>query len=108
MGDVGSLSIGAILSSVFIITKTEILMIIFLFPIVLETITVIIQVGYFKITKGKRLFKMSPFHHHLELTGYKEIFVDLFFWVITMFCGLIGIYLFKKYFTFLLECTIFT
>ena len=55
-----------------------------------DTLSVILQVLYFKATKGKRLFKMAPFHHHLELSGMKETKVVILFWVITAICSVIA------------------
>jgi len=66
MGDVGSLPLGATLGTVAIITKHEIELAIVGGVFVMETISVILQVGFFKMTKGKRLFKMAPIHHHLN------------------------------------------
>lgn len=97
MGDVGSLSIGASICSIFIVLKIEILLLVFCLAMAFEVLSVIIQVIYFKITKGKRLFKMAPFHHHLELSGLTEIEVTLIFWGLTLIFSLFGI-LFYIYF----------
>lgn len=72
MGDVGSLYIGAIISMLSVLTNTIIILPIIALTLVLSTLSVIIQRIYFKITKGKRIFKMSPLHYHFELSGYKE------------------------------------
>lgn len=72
MGNVGSHAIGAGIGVIGILTKNEITLAIMGLVFVFETISVILQVLYFKKTKGKRLFKMAPFHHHLELIGYNE------------------------------------
>ena len=83
MGDTGSLALGAAIASIAIIMKMPIyLLIVALIPVV-ETLSVAMQVLYFKATKGKRLFKMAPLHHHLELSGLKETKVVVLFWVIT-------------------------
>jgi len=83
MGDTGSLALGAAIASIAIIMKMPIyLLIVALIPVV-ETLSVAMQVIYFKVTKGKRLFKMAPLHHHLELSGMKETGVVVLFWVIT-------------------------
>lgn len=83
MGDTGSLALGAAIASVAIIMKMPIyLLIVALIPVI-ETLSVAMQVIYFKLTKGKRLFKMAPFHHHLELSGMKETSVVILFWCIT-------------------------
>ena len=60
---------------------------------IVDTISVMLQVVYYKVTKGKRLFKMAPFHHHLELSGYKETTVVLIFWLITLICCIIGYFI---------------
>lgn len=83
MGDTGSLALGAAIASIAIIMKMPIyLLIVALIPVV-ETLSVAMQVIYFKATKGKRLFKMAPIHHHLELSGMKETTVVVLFWLIT-------------------------
>lgn len=83
MGDTGSLAIGGALASIAIITKMPLYLAIVAIVCIIETISVILQVGYFKLTKGKRLFKMAPFHHHLELSGVKETKIVILFWIIT-------------------------
>jgi len=90
MGNTGSLALGAALANMFILLKLEILLIIIGFVFVLEALSVIIQVSYFKLTKGKRIFKMAPIHHHFELSGYSEVEVNLIFWLIGIIVGLIG------------------
>ena len=98
MGDTGSLAIGALLTNLFILLKIEFYLIIFAFPLVIEVVSVIIQVIYFKLTKGRRIFLMTPVHHHLELLGYKELEVDILFWGLTVLCSFLGIY-FSTYFS---------
>lgn len=98
MGDTGSLAIGALIANLFIILKIEFYLIIFAFPLIIEVLSVIIQVIYFKLTKGKRVFLMTPFHHHLELLGYKEIEVDILFWGLTVLFSFLGLY-FSTYFS---------
>ena len=88
MGDTGSLSLGALLGTVSVILKQEILLAIVGIVFVAETISVIIQVFYFKRT-GKRFFKMAPIHHHFEQCGWSERKVVLRFW----FIGFIGAFL---------------
>ena len=83
MGDTGSLALGGAVASIAIITKMPIYLAIVAFVCIIDTISVIMQVTYFKLTKGKRIFKMAPFHHHLELSGMKETVVVILFWVIT-------------------------
>ena len=72
MGDVGSLSLGGALGTMAVIAKQEILLAIVGGIFVLETFSVIFQVGYFKLTGGKRIFRMAPLHHHFELKGWAE------------------------------------
>lgn len=88
MGDTGSLAIGGALSSVAILMHMELFLPIVGFVFVAEALSVIIQVISFK-TRGKRVFKMSPLHHHFELSGMKEIKVVGLFWLATIiFCGI--------------------
>ena len=98
MGDAGSLALGASIANIAIILKVEILLIILGFVFVLETFSVIIQVLYFKMTKGKRIFLMSPLHHHFELKGLSEWQVDLLFWFLALLSAFIGISLAVYYF----------
>jgi phospho-N-acetylmuramoyl-pentapeptide-transferase len=95
MGNVGSLFLGASLGFVSLITKTEILLILIGMIFVIEALSVIIQVIYFQTT-GKRIFKMSPIHHHFELSGWSESQVTTRFWILTLFFGIIGWLFFKK------------
>ena len=92
MGNVGSLLIGAALVMECIILKIEILLIFFGFVYFVETLSVILQVWYFKKTKGQRLIKMSPLHHHLELSGFKEIEIDITFALIQFVMSVMGIW----------------
>ena len=91
MGDVGSLPLGAILGTVAVITKQEILMILVGGIFVVEAMSVILQVGYFKITHGKRIFLMSPIHHHFELKGWAESKVIVRFWIVAIILALLAI-----------------
>lgn len=93
MGNTGSLALGATLANMFILLKMEVLLIVVGFVFVLETISVILQVGYFKLSKGKRIFKMAPLHHHYELKGYDELEVSLLFWFMGIIFGVLGILL---------------
>lgn len=92
MGDTGSLSLGAILCIVSIILKEELLFIIMSLPIFFETISDILQIIYFKLTKGKRLFKMAPFHHHLELIGFSEKVIVYLFSIIEIIICILCLY----------------
>ena len=96
MGDTGSLAIGAALSTAAFMTGQWLLLPIVGFVFVAEASSVMLQVGYFKLTKrrsgeGKRIFKMTPLHHHFELLGWSETQVTMRFWMVGMMCGLIGV-----------------
>ena len=80
MGDTGSLSLGAALGSAAVITKQEVLLVIVGGLFVIEALSVIFQVGFFKMTHGKRIFRMAPLHHHFELKGWEEPKVCVRFW----------------------------
>lgn len=92
MGDTGSLALGGAIATVAILTKLEILLIIIGGVFVIETLSVIIQVISFKTT-GKRVFKMSPLHHHYELVGWSEWRIVVTFWSIGLLLGMLGIYI---------------
>ncbi len=91
MGDTGSLALGGAFCSVALILKMPLILIIVAGICVIEALSVILQVTYFKLTKGKRLFKMAPIHHHLELSGYKETTIVPAFWLITLILCLVGV-----------------
>jgi phospho-N-acetylmuramoyl-pentapeptide-transferase len=82
MGDTGSLALGGAVAGMAVLTRTELLLALLGGLFVLQTMSVILQVGYFKLTKGKRLFRMAPLHHHFELLGWEEITVVIRFWLI--------------------------
>ena len=90
MGDTGSLALGGAFAAVGILTHTEILLAVIGFIFVCEALSVIIQVISFQTT-GKRVFKMSPIHHHFELSGWKETKVVFVFWSVGLICGVIGL-----------------
>ncbi len=92
MGDTGSLGIGGALSAVAILTKTELLILVIGGVFVFELLSVVIQVASFK-TRGKRVFKMSPIHHHFELVGWSEWKVVISFWLAGLVLAGIGLYL---------------
>lgn len=94
MGDTGSLAIGGGLATAAICAKQELLLVIIGWVFVMEALSVILQVGSFKLT-GKRIFAMSPIHHHFELRGWHESQVIIRFWIISAFSGLVGIALLK-------------
>jgi phospho-N-acetylmuramoyl-pentapeptide-transferase len=91
MGDVGSLPIGAALGTVAVITKQEILLVLVGGLFVIEALSVIFQVGFFKMTNGRRIFKMAPLHHHFELKGWPEPKVIVRFWIIAITLALISL-----------------
>jgi phospho-N-acetylmuramoyl-pentapeptide-transferase len=90
MGDVGALALGAVLGTVAVVVRQEIVLFIMGGVFVVETLSVMLQVGSFKLT-GRRLFRMAPLHHHYELKGWKENQVVVRFWIITMMLVLIGL-----------------
>jgi phospho-N-acetylmuramoyl-pentapeptide-transferase len=96
MGDVGALALGGALGVVAIVVRQEIVLFIMGGVFVIETLSVMLQVTYFKYTKrrfgvGKRILKMAPLHHHFEETGWKETQVVVRFWIITMILVLVGL-----------------
>ncbi|MCP5535338.1 MAG: phospho-N-acetylmuramoyl-pentapeptide-transferase [Akkermansiaceae bacterium] len=94
MGDTGSLAIGGALATAAICAKQELLLVIIGWVFVMEALSVILQVASFKTT-GKRIFAMSPIHHHFELRGWHESQVIIRFWIISIFSGLVGIAILK-------------
>ena len=84
MGNCGSLMFGSLLATIMVLLEEEMLLLILGFVFIIETLSVIIQVSYYKITKGKRIFLMAPIHHHYEKKGMSEVLIDLFFWVISL------------------------
>jgi phospho-N-acetylmuramoyl-pentapeptide-transferase len=91
MGDTGSLSLGGALAGLAILTRTEFLLAILGGLFVIITMSVIMQVGYFKISGGKRIFRMAPLQHHFELKGWAEITIVIRFWIITGLCVATGL-----------------
>lgn len=92
MGDTGSLALGGVLAALALLTNQELLLIIIGGVFLMETLSVIIQVVSFK-TRGKRVFKMAPIHHHFEMLGWSEQQVVISFWFLGFICGMIGIVL---------------
>ena len=90
MGDTGSLFLGGVISGIALYLKMPLILLVIAIIPVIETLSVIIQVAYFKKT-GKRVFKMAPIHHHLELSGWKENQVVMLFSVITLVASVIGL-----------------
>jgi phospho-N-acetylmuramoyl-pentapeptide-transferase len=91
MGDVGALALGGALGTIAVITRQEIVLFIMGGVFVAETVSVMLQVGYFRLTGGKRIFRMAPLHHHFELSGWKENQVVVRFWIITIMLVLVGL-----------------
>jgi phospho-N-acetylmuramoyl-pentapeptide-transferase len=92
MGDTGSLALGGAIATIAILTKLEIILILIGGVFVIETLSVILQVASFKTT-GKRIFKMSPLHHHYELVGWSEWRVVVTFWTVGLLFAVLGIYI---------------
>jgi len=90
MGDVGSLALGAALGVIAILVRQEILLVIMGGVFVMETVSVILQVGSYKL-RGQRIFRMAPIHHHYELKGWPEPRVIVRFWIISLFLVLLGL-----------------
>ncbi len=90
MGDVGSLPLGAILGTVAVIAKQEVTLLLVGGLFVFEALSVIFQVGYFKISGGHRIFRMAPIHHHFELKGWPESKVTVRFWIIAIILTLLS------------------
>jgi len=91
MGDVGALALGAALGTVAVVVRQEIVLFIMGGLFVAETVSVMLQVMYFKWSGGKRIFRMAPLHHHYELGGWKETQVVVRFWIITIMLVLFGL-----------------
>lgn len=94
MGDTGSLGIGGTLGALAILTHTELLLIVIGGLYCIETGSVIIQRAYFKVTHGRRIFRMSPIHHHFELKGWEQVTITIRFWILAGLFMVIGIGLF--------------
>lgn len=91
MGDVGSLSLGGSLGTIAVLTKNEFLFVLIGGVFVIEAVSVILQVGSFKLRGGKRIFKMAPLHHHFELTGWPETKVIVRFWIISLLLAILAL-----------------
>jgi len=94
LGDTGSLAIGGAVAGMAVLTRTELLVVVIGLLFVLEAFSVIIQVGYFKLTHGKRVFRMTPLHHHFEMLGWDETTVVIRFWIIAGAAVVAGVGLF--------------
>jgi phospho-N-acetylmuramoyl-pentapeptide-transferase len=91
MGDVGSLPLGGALGAAAVMTKHEILLALVGGIFVIEALSVIFQVGFFKVSNGRRIFRMAPIHHHFELKGWAEPKVIVRFWIIAIFLALLSL-----------------
>jgi phospho-N-acetylmuramoyl-pentapeptide-transferase len=91
MGDVGALALGGALGTIAVIVRQEIVLFIMGGVFVAETVSVMMQVAYFRWSGGKRIFRMAPLHHHFELSGWKETQVVVRFWIVSMMLVLIGL-----------------
>jgi len=91
MGDVGSLALGGAVASMAVLSRTELFLLIIGGIYVLETLSVMIQVSYFKISKGKRIFRMTPIHHHYELSGLAEGKIVSRFWISSIILAVLGL-----------------
>ncbi len=91
MGDTGSLALGATLAVVTLMTGQWLIIPLIAIIPVSEAVSVVIQIVYFKITRGKRFFKMAPLHHHFELLGWSETQVVQRFWLVSLLCTMLGI-----------------
>ncbi len=94
MGDTGSLSLGGAMAGFALMTRTELLLVVIGGLFVAITASVILQVGYFKISGGKRIFRMAPLQHHFELVGWDEITIVVRFWIISGLCVAAGLGIF--------------
>jgi phospho-N-acetylmuramoyl-pentapeptide-transferase len=90
MGDSGSLTLGAIIGLFGIFTKSEILLGLIGFIFVMETMSVMIQVGSYK-TRKKRVFRMAPIHHHFEIVGWKENKITIRFWILALMANILAL-----------------
>ena len=91
MGDTGSLPLGGLIGCVAIVTRQELMLLIAGGVFAIEAVSVMTQIGYYKWTGGRRLFRCAPIHHHFELKGWAEPKVIVRFWIIALILGLIAI-----------------
>jgi len=91
MGDTGSLGLGAALAAITVLSDTVLLLPLVGLLFVVETLSVILQVAYFRVTKGRRIFRMAPLHHHFELSGWQEDQVVARFWIAALVGGALGL-----------------
>lgn len=91
MGDTGALGLGGALGAMAVLSGTHLILVIVGGLFVIETLSVMLQVTYFRLTRGKRIFRMSPIHHHFELSGWAEPQIVTRFWVLALLFGLVGL-----------------
>jgi len=91
MGDTGALSLGGAMAGMAVMTRTELLLVVLGGLFAMITLSVILQVGFFKLTKGRRLFRMAPLQHHFELLGWAEVTIVVRFWLISGICVALGL-----------------
>src|SRR5690606_1606805 len=91
MGDTGSLALGGLLGSMAVLTGTPLILLIVGGVFVAETLSVMLQVVYFRLSGGRRIFRMAPLHHHFELIGWGEPKVVTRFWLVGLLLGWIGL-----------------
>lgn len=94
MGDTGSLGLGGALAGFAILSRTELLVVLLAGLMVAITVSVIVQVGWFRISGGKRVFLMAPLQHHFELKGWAEVTVVVRFWLVSLMCVTAGLAVF--------------
>ncbi|NEE04605.1 phospho-N-acetylmuramoyl-pentapeptide-transferase [Phytoactinopolyspora halotolerans] len=94
MGDTGALGLGGAMAGLAITTRTELLLVILGGLFAAVTMSVVLQVGYFKLTGGRRLFRMTPLHHHFELKGWSEVTIVVRFWIVAGICVATGLGIF--------------
>ncbi|MBZ5733345.1 phospho-N-acetylmuramoyl-pentapeptide-transferase [Nocardioides sp. TRM66260-LWL] len=94
MGDTGSLALGSALAGLAILTRTELLLVLLGGLFVLETVSVMLQVSFFRLSNGRRIFRMAPIHHHFEMLGWEQVTVVIRFWIIAGLCvaGGLGVF----------------
>lgn len=95
MGDVGSLALGGTLGFMAVLCKQELLLVVIGGLFVIETLSVVLQVGYFRFTKGKRILRMAPLHHHFELKGIPESKIIIRFWIVSGLLGMLALSMLK-------------
>ncbi|MDR2895505.1 MAG: phospho-N-acetylmuramoyl-pentapeptide-transferase [Propionibacteriaceae bacterium] len=94
LGDTGSLAIGGSLAGLAILSRTELLLVVIGLLFVVEALSVMLQVGFFKATHGRRLFRMAPLHHHFEMLGWEEVTVVIRFWIVAGLAVMVGVAMF--------------